>query len=113
MLVTDYEASGIVIQNSVNMRKEATTKAGRASTLTKGSVVGIIGMIMGDQGLWYHIEADSKVGYVRGDLVKEISTEEAEKLLAEATPKPNRSNNGANSGDSGDDVSEEDTVSCH
>ncbi len=111
-LAAEYEASGITIQNSVNVRKEATTKAGKALTLSKGSVVSILGTAAGDEGLWYHIEADGKVGYVRGDLIREISKDEAEKQLAEATPKPRRSNNGTNGGSSGEDVPEEE-VSCH
>ncbi len=111
-LAAEYEASGITIQSSVNVRKDATTKAGKALTLSKGSVVSILGTAAGDEGIWYHIEADGKVGYVRGDLIQEISKDEAEKLLAEATPKPRRSNNGSNSGSSGEDVPEEE-VSCH
>jgi beta-lactamase superfamily II metal-dependent hydrolase len=103
----EYEASGITIQNSVNVRKEATTKAGRTLTLAKGSVIGILGTAASEEGLWYHIEADGKSGYVRGDLIKEISNEEAEKLLAIATPKPKGVNGGSK------EEAPEEAPSCH
>ncbi len=110
----EHEASGVVIQTSVNMRKEASTKAGRAATLSKGTVVSILGTVEGSEGMWYHVEAGGKVGFVRGDLIDEISNEEAEKLLAEATPKPKRSNSGSKNSGAGDDTQEEEApAECH
>lgn len=109
----EYEAAGVVNQSSVNLRKEASAKANRVSTLSKGTVVGILGTSEGVDGLWYHVEADGKVGFVRGDLIQEVSKEEAERLLVEATPKPGRSNNNAQNGGNGEDTQEETPVDCH
>lgn len=90
-LQADHVASGIVIKSSVNLRKDASTKSGKVASLDKGTVVAILGSKAGPEGIWYAIEANEKTGFVRADLIEEVSLEEAEKLLAEATLKPRSS----------------------
>lgn len=113
VIQAEYEAAGVTNQSSINLRKDASTKASKIATLSKGTVVGILGSVEGKEGLWYHVEADGKVGFVRGDLIQEVSKEEAERLWAEATPKPRRSNNSAQNDGNGEDTQEEAPLDCH
>lgn len=110
----EFTASGVTSQASVNMRKEASTKSGKAATLTKGTVLDLLGADISKEELWYKAEVSGKTGYVRGDLVSLISREEADSLLSQAAPKPKKSTGGSKSkppADSGG--GEEDPFPCH
>lgn len=111
-LKAEYEAVGVTVEGSVNLRKEPTTKAGRAATLTKGTVLNITGAQAAPEGLWFAVTADAKAGFVRGDLIREITAEEAEALLSQATPKPQKSTN-ENPAPNDDGTGEEAPPDCH
>ena len=112
-LQADHEASGFVIKSSVNLRKDTSTKSGKVASLGKGTVVAILGTKAGAEGIWYAIEASGKTGFVRADLIEEISQTEAEKLLAEAALKPrSSSSNKQNDGDVAE-TQEEAPADCH
>ncbi len=117
----EFAASGVTIQPSVNMRKEASQKAGKAATLTKGTVLNLLGADISKEDLWYKAEAGGKTGYIRGDLVAFVSKEEAE-TLAQATPTPKKSTSGSKPKPPSDDGSNpfpnvgsdgEDPAPCH
>ena len=112
-LQADHAASGIVIKSSVNLREDASTKSSKVASLAKGTVITILGMTADSEGLWYAIEANGKTGFVRGDLIEEVSLEEAEKLLAKATPKPRSSNGYAQNDGSVVEIQEDSPADCH
>ena len=112
-LQAEHASSGIIIQSSVNLREDASTGSGKVAALAKGTVVTVLGTTAGWEGLWYAIEADGKTGFVRGDLIEEISLEEAEKLLAKATPKPRSSNGYAQNDGSVVETQEDSPADCH
>jgi len=112
-LQADYAASGIVIKSSVNLREDASTKSSKVASLAKGTVITILGTTADSEGLWYAIEANGKTGFVRGDLIEELSLEEAERLSAEATSKPRSFNNNAQNDGSVVETQEDSPADCH
>lgn len=112
-LQAEHAASGIATKNSINLRKGASTKSDKVATMSKGTVVTIHGTTLGSEGLWYSVEANGKTGFVRGDLIEEVSLEKAERLLAEATSKPRGSNKETQSESSVVETPEESPADCH
>ncbi len=63
--------SGTVVNNSINVRKGASTKDALAGTLKKGAVVEITGETTGSDGKkWYQVKSETVTGFVREDLLE-------------------------------------------
>ena len=112
-LQADHVDSGIVFKSSVNLRKDASIKSGKVASLAKGTLVAILGTKVGPEGIWFAIEANGKTGFVRGDLIEEISLEEAERLLAEATLNPRISNSNRQTDNDVLETQEDSPAECH
>ena len=90
VLRAEHAALGITTKGSVNLRKDASAKSGTLGTMPKGTVLTILGTAVGAEGLWYSVEVNGKPGFVRGDLVDEVSPDKLEELLASGEARSGR-----------------------
>jgi competence protein ComEC len=89
-------STGRTNSGSVNIRASASKNAKKVTTLKEGELVSIVGSTIVSGVTWYQVEAGGKAGYIRGDLITILSTDEAaEALSATPTPKPEKNTSGS------------------
>ncbi len=108
----EHAAGAVTIKGSVNVRREAKTTAKRVTTLLKGTLVTVTGSVAGGEGVWYAVDIQGKPGYIRADLVRELTGEELEGLQTKAAQKPAKQN-GNSSGKKGSGGEEAPPAECH
>lgn len=84
--------------SGANVRAKASAKAERVVQLKNtGTAVSILEETKNDSETWYYVEVGSRKGYIRSDLVDEISEAEATELIAKANSTNKPSSSGSSS----------------
>lgn len=72
---TVYAAQGRITAANVNIRSKPTTNSSKIMSLSKNTLVDIIGQQNGTDGyLWYGISTNNLIGYIRSDLITTETT---------------------------------------
>ena len=61
--------TGVIKAETVRVREDATTKSNIVELVSVGDKITVIAKKSGKDGIWYKVELNGKVGYIRNDLI--------------------------------------------
>lgn len=96
------ETTGVISADTVRVREDATTKSNIIGLVSVGDKIKVIAKKSGDGGIWYKVEVNNEVGYIRNDLItvkEDVPYEDEQNGDAVTTPDPNETEEPDNNGD--------------